>query len=61
MISEEIKNVAHVLGRLEGDVTADAADTIRRCQQVLLAAAGQAEELEKNLYALAQDIEERIA
>lgn len=60
MISDEIKSVVAVLKTLDTKAS-ESADTIQCCLSALQAAAEQSEELEKNLYALAQGIEERLA
>lgn len=61
MISDEIRSIAAVLATLNSKVSPDATDTVQLCHLGLLVVAEQAEELEKHLYVLAQNIEERLA
>lgn len=60
MISDEIKSVVAVLKTLDTKAS-ESAGIIQHCLSVLQATAEQSEELEKNLYSLAQGIEGRLA
>lgn len=50
MLSDELKSINAVLGRLLGKIDPDTAETLRLCRRNLEAATEQAENMENNFY-----------
>lgn len=55
MLSDELKSINAVLGKLVVKVDPDTADTLRLCAHNLEAAANEAEVMENNFYPLVEN------